>query len=113
MTLAERVSQAVFQAVREINKQLAVSAQVEESMDVVLFGSSGKLDSLGLVSLIVATEQKVEAEFSVTISLADERAMSQEENPFQTVRSLVEYISLLISEVDGEHEPGDGRYRDQ
>jgi len=64
----------------------------------ILFGPKGVLDSMGLVSLIAELEQKIEDELSISILLADERAMSQRNSPFRTVSSLAEYILELIKE---------------
>jgi len=61
-----------------------------------LFGQGGKLDSLGLVNLIVAVEAMVEDELDVTITLADEKAMSMKNSPFRTIQTLADYINLLI-----------------
>ena len=67
-------------------------------METRLFGGNSKLDSLGLVNLIVAVEQNIEDEFDITITLADERSMSQKHSPFRTVGSLVDYIEMLLKE---------------
>ena len=61
-------------------------------------GQGSKLDSLGLINLIVAVEQNVEDKFDITITLADERAMSQEISPFRTVGSLADYIEMILVE---------------
>ncbi len=63
--------------------------------DTILFGRQSKLDSLDLVTLIVDLEQRIKSEFNVEISLSDENAMSQNDSPFQTVKSLAAYISGL------------------
>jgi acyl carrier protein len=62
-----------------------------------LIGSGSLLDSLGLVTLIVDLEQRLENEYGISLTLADERAMSQKNSPFRTVRSLADYICLLIA----------------
>ena len=90
--------QAIFDAIDEINQQLPGKEHLEKSNDTILFGRSGKLDSLGLVSLIVAVEERVEEEYGVAISIADERAMSQENSPFKSIGTLADYISLLLEE---------------
>ncbi len=64
----------------------------------LLFGDAGLLDSVGLVSLIVAVEQEIENELDVSIVLADERAMSQSSSPFRTVGALAAYASTLAAE---------------
>ncbi len=102
MTKTEKIIQSVFSAVDYVNQSLPQEEQLEKSVDTVLFGRGGKLDSLGIVNLIVATEEAIEEEFGVTITLADEKAMSQKNSPFQTVESLVNYIlSLLNENADG------------
>jgi len=61
-----------------------------------LFGKDGVLDSIGLVSLVVAVEQAVEDAYGLSISLADDRAMSQKSSPYKTIGSLAEYAGRLI-----------------
>src|SRR5919109_23019 len=56
------------------------------------------LDSLGLVQLIVDLEQRVEETGGVTITIADDRAMSQRNSPFRTAGTLTDYIYLLTEE---------------
>ena len=93
-----RVEQSVFDVIDEFNRTLPSGKKLKKSMETTLFGKHGGLDSLGLVNLVVAVEQKIEEEFGVPVSLADERAMSQEKSPFRTVDALVKYILLLLSE---------------
>ena len=98
MSKTERILQAIYNAVAEINEQLPKGKSLAMSPETVLFGRSGQLDSLGLVSLIVAVEQNIQAEFGSDVTLADERAMSQRNSPFQTIASLAAYISHLLDE---------------
>lgn len=60
-----------------------------------LFGEVGVLDSVGLVSLVVAVEQAMEDELGIRVSLADERALSQQKSPYRTVESLASYAVSL------------------
>ena len=101
MNAKHDVTRLLPEVIDGMNTELPDEARLEKSADAVLLGESGRLDSLNLVNLIVATEQKIEEELGVTISLADERAMSQESSPFSTLGNLVDYISLLLSEHDG------------
>ena len=94
----DRIKLVIMNSIEEINRQLENEHQLEKSTNTVLFGEGGKLDSLGLINLVVAVEQNIEDEFDVTITLADERAMSQENSPFRTVGSLADYIELLLEE---------------
>jgi len=44
----------------------------------------------------VAVEQTIEDKYGASISLADEKALSQRNSPYRTVGSLAEYASRLI-----------------
>ena len=65
-----------------------------------IYGSEGLLDSMGLVNLVVALEERIQDEYDVPITIADERAMSQNNSPFRTVGSLAEYIEDLLLEEE-------------
>jgi acyl carrier protein len=94
----EKVQKAIFSAVEGINTQLTDEEKLEINKDSILYGSKGKLDSLGLINLIVTVEQNIEDDFDITITLADERAMSQEHSPFRTIKTLTDYIEILLEE---------------
>lgn len=61
-----------------------------------IFGDEGRLDSLGLVTFLVTVEQKIEDEYTVNLTIADEKAMSQKNSPFKTIGSLTEYLENII-----------------
>jgi D-alanine--poly(phosphoribitol) ligase subunit 2 len=94
----ETVKQLVLDSLKELNEQLDVDKQVELAENTVLFGRGSRLDSLGLVNLIVLVEEKANETFSASITLADERAMSQAQSPFRTVQSLSDYLLMLLKE---------------
>ena len=100
MTTFDRVMKTVLLTIDEFNEQLPEEERIPKSADTVLFGKSGRLDSVGLLNLIVEAEENVEAEFGIPITLADERAMAQESNPFETIASLVTYIAQLLEESE-------------
>lgn len=61
-----------------------------------IYGSTGYLDSLGLVNLIVTIEDKIHEKFNVSISITDEKAMSRTRSPFRDVESLSLYLEELL-----------------
>ena len=65
-----------------------------------LIGREGILDSLGLVNLIVDVEEEVYARYQLTISLVDDRAMSQKHSPFATVGRLADYILMRAGDSE-------------
>ena len=98
MTMNERVLQAMFKAMDEVNQVLPKEQRLEKSVDTVILGNQGTLDSLGLVNLIVAIEQKIEEEFGVTIIMTDEKIILEDDRPVKTIGTLAEDISLILAE---------------
>ncbi len=94
----EKIKETIFAAIDEVNEQRPKDKQIEKTIETPLAEPSGQLDSLGIINLIVATEQKIEEELGATITLADEKAMFHDNNPFRTVGTLAEYISALVEE---------------
>ena len=94
----EKVSEAIYKAVDGFNEQSDKNHQLKKSPTTILFGKGGQLDSLALVSLIIEVEEKILDELGVSITLADERALSQKNSPFLTLQTLTQYVSLLINE---------------
>ena len=94
----ERVASSVFRAVDEINRMLPPESRLDKSHAAQILSKDGKLDSLGFVNLIVAVEENIMEDFGAVISLADEKARSQEKDPFETFQTLIDYISLLLDE---------------
>jgi len=98
MSEHERIVQVVYAAVDELNKQLPKATRVEKSMDSVLYGKSGTLESLDFVTFIMEVEQKMNDEFGVEILVTDENLLSKEKSPFQTLGTLTEHLSELLKE---------------
>ena len=86
----------MFAAVDDVNKLLPEEQQLQKSLDIVLYGTSGQLDSLAFVNFILAVEQRIQEEFGCGITLTNGEAMSQENGPMGTIATLADYISLLL-----------------
>jgi acyl carrier protein len=84
----------IAKVLREFVGEDGIPSQI--APETPLFGPDGLLDSLGLVSFIVAVEQTIEDVYGVAISLADDKAMSQRQSPYRTIGSLAHYTSQLI-----------------
>jgi acyl carrier protein len=95
------LSNLVIDGLRDILEQSdrPIPATLDEQ--TLLFGKGALLDSLALVTLVVDLEQRLEEQFGLTLTLADDRAMSQRHSPFRSVGTLVDYLEQLISEESG------------
>jgi acyl carrier protein len=98
LTKKEMILHAIGLAIDEINERSVAGIKLDKTPETVLFGRTGRLDSLGLVNLIVATERNIMNLFGVAVTLADERALSQNHSPFANIGSLADYVLLRLGE---------------
>lgn len=91
----------VLAAAAELNHGRVEKIDIGRGADAPLYGRGGVLDSMGLVSMVVAVEQLVEERLGVGVILADEKAMSQSSNPFRTVGVFAEYLQQRHREATG------------
>jgi acyl carrier protein len=92
----ENILAAIYRAVDWINGELPPDRQLIKAPGTRLLGAEAVLDSMHLVSLIIAIEREVEDMFGVALTLADERALSMKESPFRSIQSLADYVGILI-----------------
>ena len=91
----------IVTTLRDVSEGSERELPSELGADTPLFGRKGVLDSLALVSLVVAVEQEIERAWGLAVSLADEKAMSQTSSPYRTVGTLADYASRLIGGGNG------------
>ncbi len=96
--MSEKLLPLIQKCVWEIGNEQKIELPGNFGGDTALFGRHGLFDSLGLVSLVVAVEEAIEDQYGVSISLADQQAMSERHSPFRSVGSLAEYARRLIGE---------------
>jgi len=97
--MARSMKELVVQVISELNPSLADPVQIDLGGEAVLYGRNGVLDSIALVSLVVALEQLIDEEYGVTVALADARAVSQSSSPFRTVGTLAAYAESRVEEA--------------
>lgn len=88
----------IYSAIDELNEDLEAERKLDKHPNTKLFGKGSNLDSIELVGLITLIEERLEEEYNEYIPIADERALSSEENPFNHVESLSTYINTIIDE---------------
>jgi acyl carrier protein len=100
--MIDNIYKSIYKSIDEVNSQMSKEEQLIKSPDTVLYGDSSSIDSIGLINIIVTVEQNIEDDFEKSITLADQKAMSQKQSPFKTVESLAKYIQILIEEKKNE-----------
>jgi len=96
--MRERILQMVIAVIRELNEEREKKIDWEKGEESILYARDSGLDSLSLVSLIIALEENIEETFGVAVTLADEKAMSRKHSPFRSIGALVDYATLRIQE---------------
>jgi len=95
--MIDQIVNIIGAVVKEYSEQTQNNLISNPNIDTALFGQNATVDSIGLVTIIVATEQKIEEEFGKAITLADERAMSQKNSPFLSIGTLANYINNYLN----------------
>src|SRR5690242_15615896 len=99
MIARNQAYEIVVTSLREVFEQTGAEAPASVSDETVLVGTDAVLDSLGVVQLIVEIEQRVEGAHGVSITLANDKAMSQRNSPFRTVGVLTDHVIATALEA--------------
>jgi acyl carrier protein len=100
--MTEREVEAViYSAIEALNTERPLDDAIPRELSTILFGADSRIDSLSLVSLIVDVETKINADYGLAISLADDRALARTESPYASVKALKAYV-LELAEEDVE-----------
>ena len=94
--MTNQIEKIIVNSLVELNEELAKNKLDSPTKDTKIYGGNGALDSLQLVSFITDLEELISDEFDVDIILADEKAMSQRNSPFNTINTLTMYIEQLV-----------------
>lgn len=94
----KEIEKIVIYNTQELVDTFVDEEQFEVTKDTVLFGADSRIDSLSLVTVIVDLESTFALDYEYDISLTDDRAMTREQSPFDSVQTLVDYIDELISD---------------
>jgi len=93
-----KIIQMLFSVIDELNQLRPPAEHLAKDLKTPLSGDSGRLDSAGLINLIAVTEQKVAEELDRPLLLTDDRTLSQVNQVFRTLGTLVDYIQLRLNE---------------
>ena len=88
----------VIESLNEVFIQAGTPAPEVITEQTVLVGADAVLDSLGVVSLIVEIEQRLEASQGISVTLANDKAMSQRNSPFRTVGVITDHVIEMAKE---------------
>jgi acetyltransferase-like isoleucine patch superfamily enzyme len=90
-----RTVEAIYAAIDEVNMQLPPQERLRPSLDTPLQMNGGSVDSLVLINLLVASEERLAEAFGVHIVLTDPSLAAETENPLATVGSLIRFVERV------------------
>ena len=98
----DKIKEVIFQAIDNVNALLDEDGKIEKSLNADLLSQSTKLDSLGLVNLILAIEEIIQDDFGVAVTLASSMAMSSSSSPFRSIQILIDHIDTILGGASHE-----------
>jgi acyl carrier protein len=98
----------VLQRLALLGQELGKPELAAVSDETHLIGGKSSLDSIGLVTLIADLEGDIQREYGVTVTLADEKAMSLTVSPFRKAGTLVTYIEEKLGTKNEERKTKSG-----
>ncbi len=91
------LNKIIIESLKEIGQENKIDTY---DHDTPLYNGVDGLDSLGLVTLLINIEQKIEDLYDINITIADEKAMSQKNSPFKSIGSLSKYLENILKKND-------------
>jgi acetyltransferase-like isoleucine patch superfamily enzyme len=88
-----RIVALVLRAVAEVNRMLPDGGRLREDTSCALVQPQGPLDSLGVINLLVAVEDQVEADFGRRPNLTEMGVTSEDSSPLSSIGSLAKFVA--------------------
>lgn len=96
MTRREQITRAVYEAVDDLNQQLPRSQRLAKAPETTLLGPGAILDSLGLVNLIAAIQERIEEAFDARLTLADGDFLATAAQQAATLGWFIDHIEATL-----------------
>lgn len=89
----DRILELIYEAVDEVNEHLIPAARLPKSRDAIILGDGGALDSLAVVNLLAAIEDKLAVSGNPPVSLLSLIADEESAVKLRTVNSVLTTIT--------------------
>lgn len=91
----EKILNALYESVDELNPQLEPEQQLARSEETALAGDASSLDSLGFINLVLTAEAKVNEICDTPVNLAESLMEGDDVGPPETLGALADFIVAL------------------
>ena len=96
MDMKAEILEIVISAAKEMGIESNSQALQKANSSTKLYGQNGNLDSLNLVRFIGEVEELIADKLEKDITIASEKAMSRRSSPFNSIKSLSDYVNEII-----------------
>lgn len=93
----QRALELIYDTLDLVNQQLPPAKRLSRSPTTILVGTGSSLDSLAIVTLVVALEEKVADAIGRPVQLLDPELISVDNGPFRSVESLSLHLSAVAA----------------
>lgn len=94
--MKEAIQEIILTVLKEIGDDIGDGGLKQCNAESSLFGEQKILESLHFIRFIADVEERVTEQYDCDVMLLDGEALSREDSPFATVKSLTLYIEKLI-----------------
>jgi hypothetical protein len=91
----EQALALIYESIDRINEQLPPASRLARQPSTVIVGHGGSLDSLGIVTFVLALEEKSAGALGRPVQLFDPDSLAEAGSPFQTVDRLASHLMTL------------------
>tara|TARA_B110001469_G_scaffold116057_1_gene121008 strand:+ start:107 stop:400 length:294 start_codon:yes stop_codon:yes gene_type:complete len=92
----KEVLAVIYECIDEVNRMLPTRSKLTKTVETVLAGDGGALDSLSLINLLVSLEEALKLKFGIEYFLLDESLLSDPTGPYRSVSHLSKWIASRI-----------------
>ena len=88
----KKILDIIYSSIIEVNKQQPPEYTIRAHKDEFLISEESSIDSLGMITLLINIEDKIQNEFNKKLDLVEEKLISDENSPIKTVDGLAKWL---------------------
>ena len=96
----EDAEAVIIEVVRQIADERGIEVGQVDS-ETLLVGPEAFLDSVGLVSVVMEIEARIDEDFGAEVSLTSDAAMSRERSPLRSVGTIRDFVIEQVAAPSG------------
>lgn len=86
----EEIKSIVIDAIQQINEEFDQSLDIDSQL-------VGEIDSIILVHFLINIEESLN-QLGYNVIIANDKAFSQVNSPFKSIKTLIDYLEIIVNE---------------